>query len=80
MFKRIVFILKSVSIIPLLLCGGGGQPAVQPYKPAPKGDDPAVQAAILKERELAMKRKGRKSTILTPMTGDEPQGNTLLGG
>ena len=61
------------------MCGGGGQPAVQKFQPAPKQDDPAVQEAIRKERELSMKRKGRASTILTPMGADGSQPKTLLG-
>lgn len=58
----------------------GGSPKAQPFIPAPKEKDPAVQEAIRKERDLTMKRKGRQSTILTGGAGlVEPPKKTLLG-
>jgi len=71
-------LIISILVFPLFGCGGG-TPAVQKYTPAPKEEDPAVQDAIKKERELALKRKGRQSTILTPMGTDQTQTKTLLG-
>lgn len=61
------------------MCGGAPEPA--PYVPPPKKEDPEVQEAIAKERELQLKRKGRQSTILTGPTGvgDNGTGKTLLG-
>ena len=64
------------------MCGGGGSPPVQPYVAPPKQGDPAVQEAIRKEKELAIKRKGRQSTILTSSQGLGDSGTgkkTLLG-
>jgi len=78
MLKKIIFIIKSVMLFPLFACGGG-PPPVQPYKPAPKLEDPSVQEALRKEKELAGKRRGRQSTILTPMATDQNQPKTLLG-
>lgn len=63
------------------MCGGGG--TVTKYEETPKEDDAAVQEAIAKERELALKRKGRKSTILTSSAGladDTSAKKTTLGG
>ena len=50
-----------------------------PLPATPSGQDPAVQEAIEKERELALKRRGRKSTILTSAKGVQEEKNTLLG-
>lgn len=60
----------------------GGSPKVQPYVAPPKETDPAVQEAIRKERELAMRRRGRQSTILSGGAGlvDSGTKKTLLGG
>ena len=70
--------------------GGGGYspppvPAVQPAPATPSstGNDPEVEAAMNKERMLARKRKGRQSTILSPLTDVEAAARgtqkTLLG-
>lgn len=59
----------------------GGSPKVEPYVAPPKREDPAVQEAIRKERDLNAKRKGRRSTILTnaqDMIGNSG-GKTMLG-
>lgn len=56
--------------------GSAPAPVVQE---TPKKTDPAVQEAIEKERELARKRRGRRSTILTGPQGVQEKG-TLLGG
>lgn len=54
---------------------GGGAPAPAPaprptvVTEAPKTTDPAVQEAMEKERELARRRKGRGSTIVTGAQG-----------
>lgn len=62
------------------MCGGGGMPAIQPAPATPKPADPAVQEAMKKERELALKRKGRQSTILTPLTNEsDSAAKTTLG-
>lgn len=62
------------------MCGGAPQP--EPYIPPAKKEDPEVQEAIRKERELAMKRRGRAATILTDPSGLDSGGGkkTLLGG
>lgn len=61
------------------MCGGSKSPP--PLPETPKREDPEVQAAIEKERELALKRRGRRSTILTsPLQSQYPEGKpTLLG-
>jgi len=60
----------------------GGSPKVMPAPSAPTGEDPEVQEAIRKQRELMMRRRGRASTIKTGpaglMAGDNKK--TLLGG
>ena len=56
---------------------GGSYPRVEPAKPPPKLTDKEVQEAMAKERMLALKRKGRGSTILTPLVDDYSK--TLLG-
>lgn len=58
----------------------GGSPPIQQVQ-APKYDDPAIAEAIKKERELAMRRKGRSSTILTGSLGlaNDAEKKTLLG-
>jgi hypothetical protein len=56
----------------------GGSPSLPAYQPPPKESDAAVQEAIRKERELALKRKGRQSTILTDL-GSQNEKKTLLG-
>lgn len=59
---------------------GGSKPKVQAYQPPPKEEDPAVQEAIRKERELAQRRKGRRATILTDVIDQSQSGKkTLLG-
>lgn len=76
-------------VLKLLLCcfgggGGGGYvaPAVAPAVEPPKESDKDVQDALSKERLLARKRRGRKSTILTGALGladEKPQVKSLLG-
>lgn len=56
---------------------GGSYPKVEPAQPAPAMTDQEVEEAMAKERALALKRKGRQSTILTPLSDD--YGKTLLG-
>lgn len=46
----------------------------------PTREDPAVQEAIKRERELARRRRGRRSTILTGPGGvGKDEKKTLLG-
>lgn len=54
---------------------------MQPLPSSPAKDDAAVQAAAERERELARRRKGKESTILTGSTlGKTADGQkTLLG-
>lgn len=64
------------------LFGGGGGTVVQAATP-PKIEDPEVQEAIRRERELARRRRGRQQTILTGPQGlpdTETKKKTLLGG
>lgn len=59
----------------------GGSPEVPQQPATPKYTDPAVQEAIKKEAELAERRKGRRSTMLTGgmgITADD-QKRTMLG-
>lgn len=61
--------------------GGSGRQPVLITEP-PKVSDPEVEAALEKERELARRRKGRRSTILTGGQGlvpDEQGGRRTLG-
>lgn len=58
------------------MCGGGGG-GYDYVAPAPTVDSTEVEEAMRKERELARKRKGRKSTILTNLAQDENK--TMLG-
>jgi hypothetical protein len=59
----------------------GSTPKVQPYQAPPQANDPALEAALEKEKILARKRKGRQSTILSDQTGssEDIQKKTLLG-
>lgn len=57
---------------------GFSSPKLQSTPAVPAEDDAAVQEAIEKERELAQKRRGRRSTILTGSQGVEDK-KTLLG-
>jgi hypothetical protein len=59
----------------------GSTPKVQPYQAPPQANDPALEAALEKEKILARKRKGRQSTILSDQTGssEDTQKKTLLG-
>ncbi len=59
------------------MCGGGGG-SPDPYV-APTDNSAEVEEAMRKERDLARKRKGRKSTILTDLSLDDTQGKTMLG-
>ena len=56
-----------------LVCFGGGAVSPPPPPDVLGDDDPSVkaekEAAAKKERELARKRKGRRSTILTSGLG-----------
>jgi len=67
----------------MINCFGGSPsyPPPPPPPPPPTINDAEVEAALKRERELARKRKGRSSTVLTQhfMTG-EPTEKTLLGG
>lgn len=72
--------MKRLIALGIVHCfgGGGGGYVAQPTTPSTT--DPAVEEAAEKERRLARLRKGRASTILTPMTGDLEGGKkTLLG-
>ncbi|MFH2076211.1 MAG: hypothetical protein ABIJ57_12840 [Pseudomonadota bacterium] len=60
--------------------GGGPSYSAPPIQVAPKLSDKEVEAAMARERELARRRKGRRSTILTSLIGDYEGGKrTLLG-
>ena len=50
--------------------GGRTSYSVPPIQAAPRYSDKEIEAAMAKERELALRRKGRQSTILTSLTGD----------
>jgi len=67
-----------------LFAFGGSNPAVAPAPVLPTVTDPEVEEAKRKERELALRRKGRSTTLLTGPAGltDDPtsQKKTLLGG
>jgi len=59
----------------------GSTPKVQPYQAPPQANDPALEAALEKEKILARK-KGRQSTILSDQSSDgsnDMQKKTLLG-
>lgn len=55
-------------------------PDITPVVAAPTKSDAEVQAAIEKERELARRRKGRASTILTSVSDETLGKSTILGG
>ena len=61
---------------------GGSKPAPVAYSEPPQGNDPAVEAALAKEKLLAKKKKGRAATIMSDQT-PEPAAvsgqKTLLG-
>ncbi len=62
--------------------GGSKAPAPVAYTEPPAGNDPAVEAALAKEKLLAKKRKGRASTILSDQSAEPVAGTgqkTLLG-
>ena len=60
--------------------GGGPSYSAPPIQVAPKYSDKEIEAMMAKERELALRRKGRQSTILTSLVGDYEGGKkTLLG-
>lgn len=65
----------------LIVSFGGSTPSVAPAPEAPKVTDPEVEDAKRKERELARRRRGRMSTMLTGPSGlsEQPTGKTLLG-
>jgi len=57
------------------LFDGPALPKVTPTPPPPpKRDDPAIDAAKKRQREVEMGRKGRASTILAPKT-EQPLGS-----
>jgi len=62
--------------------GGRGGGYAAPVTAAPTVDDPEVEEAKRKERELARRRGGRSGTILTGPSGldDSTDKKTLLGG
>ena len=70
-----------MDILMLGLFSFGGSPSVTPTPDPPKKEDPEVEEAKKKERELARRRKGRSSTILTGPQGLDSQKpeKTLLG-
>ena len=59
--------------------GGGPSYSAPPIQAAPKYSDKEIEAMMAKERELALRRKGRQSTILTFLVGDDGGKKTLLG-
>ena len=59
--------------------GGGPSYSAPPIQAAPKYSDKEIEAMMAKERELALRRKGRQSTILTSLVGDGGGKKTLLG-
>lgn len=61
------------------ILGGSKTPDIISLPATPTVSDADVEAAAQKERELARKRKGRKSTILTDMATDTSGNKTLLG-
>ena len=62
------------------MCFGGGGSSPQPVAQAPAVDSAAVEAAMAKERALALRRKGRQSTILAGvLSADSGAPKTLLG-
>lgn len=65
--------------IGLIDCFGGSSPAVQPAPKMPSSSDAEVEAARERERKLARLRKGRRSTILTPLSDESGGSKTLLG-
>lgn len=53
----------------------------KPEVPAPPPPDPnLIAAAESRKRKQIASARGRRDTILTPLTGGFPQGDTLLGG
>jgi len=66
-----------------LVCFGGGGYTPPPPPAVPTEDDPAVKAAAedaaKKEKDLARKRKGRRSTILTSGLGLSGEASTKYG-
>ena len=59
--------------------GGGPSYSAPPIQAAPKYSDKEIEAMMAKERELALRRKGRQSMILTSLVGDDGGKKTLLG-
>jgi len=59
----------------------GKDPEPPPYVKPPDGNDTAIQAELQREKQLAAKRKGRSSTILTDQVDTEATTGkkTLLG-
>ena len=55
----------------------GSSPSVAPYVPPPAVNDPAIEAALAKEKLLARKRKGRAATMLSDPSSDASQGAPL---
>lgn len=64
--------------IGLINCFGGSSPAVQSAPKMPSASSAEVKASRERERELARRRKGRQSTILTDLSA-ESGGKTVLG-
>jgi len=67
----------------LILFGGGGGYTPAPPPPVPTGESPemkrAAEEAAKKERDLARKRSGRRSTILTSGMGLSGEPTTQYG-
>ena len=73
--------MNLIELSTVLFGGGSYQPTPPPAVPGE--DDPAVkaakEAAAQKERDLARKRKGRRSTIMTSGLGLSGSPNTQYG-
>ncbi len=63
------------------MCFGGSRRQPTQITEPPKVSDPEVEVSLEKERELARRRKGRRSTILTSGQGlaDGQGGGGTLG-
>ena len=48
---------------------GGDKPKLEPLPPLPDREDPAIEAARKKQASNDLRRRGRRSTILTSGSG-----------